>query len=372
MFHYTRRLIRIPVHAPSRSYEVLVERGLLRGAGRVLREIVPENSRVFVLTAPPIRKHYGNALRQTMRHSGYKFELIEMPDGERSKTLAQLEKAAGELVYRGADRSSVLLALGGGVVGDVGAFLASIFMRGIPVVQVPTTLLAQVDASIGGKTGVNLKVGKNLLGTFHQPLAVLMDPDVLATLPERQYRSGLFEAMKYGVIRNPAIFELMESNREALLKRDSELLEKLIAECVRVKAEVVSADERESGERRILNFGHTIGHALEAETGYRHFLHGEAVGWGMIAASFIGRAMKITDAATAERIVSLVLGYGHLPKIDVDSRRVMKRLAADKKTIGGVPHFVLSNAIGKVEVINNVPPATVLQALKEIKRLGKA
>ena len=183
-----------------------------------------------------------------------------------SKTLSQLEKLARELVSRGADRRSVILALGGGVVGDVGGFLASVFMRGIPVVQIPTTLVAQVDSAIGGKTGVNLKSGKNLLGTFHQPLAVLADPDVLATLPEREYRSGLFEAMKYGVIRNPAIFELMESNRDALLRRDGALLETLITECIRVKADVVSADERESGERRILNFGHTIGHALEAET----------------------------------------------------------------------------------------------------------
>ena len=205
-------------------------------------------------------------------------------------------------------------------MGDVAAFLASIFMRGIPVVQIPTTLLAQVDSSVGGKTGVNLKAGKNLLGTFHQPLAVLADPDVLKTLPEREYRSGLFEAMKYGVIRNPAIFELMETNCNALLRRDGALLETLITECIRVKAEVVSADERESGERRILNFGHTIGHALEAETNYRRLLHGEAVGWGMIAAALIGASMQITDPQTAQRIYELVFAYGPLPKLPVEGR----------------------------------------------------
>ena len=208
-----------------------------------------------------------------------------MPDGEAAKRLGTLEKLASAMVVAGADRHSVILALGGGVVGDVAGFLASIFMRGIPVVQIPTTLVAQVDSAIGGKTGVNLVSGKNLIGTFHQPLAVLADPDVLTTLPEREYRSGLLEAMKYGVIRNPAIFDLMESQREAILRRDVALLEQLIVECIKVKADVVSADEREGGERRILNFGHTIGHALESATKYRHFLHGEAVGWGMIAAA---------------------------------------------------------------------------------------
>jgi 3-dehydroquinate synthase len=361
-------LIRIPVKTPSRSYEVLVERGLLRSSAAVLRDVVPADAGIFALTAPPIRKHWGAALRKSFSQAGRKVDVIVMPDGERSKTLAQLEKLAAELVSLGADRRSVVLALGGGVVGDVGGLLASIFMRGIPVVQIPTTLLAQVDSAIGGKTGVNLKAGKNLLGTFHQPLAVLVDPDVLATLPEREYRSGLFEAMKYGVIRNPAIFELMESQREALLKRDGALLETLIAECIRVKADVVSADEREGGERRILNFGHTIGHALEAETNYKTLLHGEAVGWGMIAACMIGAEMQITDAAAAQRIIALVRAYGRLPKVIVDGKRLLKRLQSDKKTLGGVPHFVLAAAIGKVEVVNNVPEQCVTRAVKGIGR----
>lgn len=349
---------------------MLVERGLLRSSAAVLRDVIAPDARLFALTAPPIGKHWASTLRRSFSKAGRKIELVVMPDGERSKTLAELEKLAAKLVGLGADRGSVLLALGGGVVGDVGAFLASIFMRGIPVVQIPTTLLAQVDSAIGGKTGVNLKAGKNLLGTFHQPLAVLADPDVLATLPEREYRSGLFEAMKYGVIRNPAIFELMEANRDALLRRDGLLLEKLIAECLRVKAEVASADERESGERRILNFGHTIGHALEAESNYRRLLHGEAVGWGMIAASVIGKEMQVTDRATAERIIALVQAYGRLPKLSVDGRRIVKRLLSDKKTVGGVPHFVLATGIGEVTVVNNVPPQCVIQAVKEIQSLA--
>jgi 3-dehydroquinate synthase len=365
-------LTRIPVQTPSRSYDVLVERGLLRSSATALRELVPHDARVFVVTSPPIHKHWAKPLRKSFSKAKRDIEFLVLPDGERAKTLAQLEKLAEQMVRTGADRQSVLLALGGGVVGDVGAFLASLFMRGIPVVQIPTTLLAQVDSAIGGKTGVNLKAGKNLIGTFHQPLTVLVDPDVLATLPEREYRSGLFEAMKYGVIRNPAIFELMEEHREELLNREGDLLETLIAECIRVKADVVSADEREGGVRRILNFGHTVGHALEAETGYKRLLHGEAVGWGMIAACAIGEKMKLTDRATAQRIVDLVRAYGPLPKADVNAKKVFKRLLSDKKTVGGVPHFVLATAIGKVEVVNNVPPETVIEAVKALGRKAKA
>ena len=349
---------------------MLVERGLLRASAAALRDLVPAGARIFALTSQPIRRHWAGTLQKSLRKSGCKVEIIVMPDGERAKTLGELEKLASKLIALGADRRSVLLAFGGGVVGDVGGFLASVFMRGIPVVQIPTTLLAQVDSAIGGKTAVNLKAGKNLLGTFHQPLAVLVDPDVLSTLPEREYRSGLFEAMKYGVIRNPKIFDLMESKRDALLKRDGAVLETLIADCIRVKAEVVSRDEREGGERRILNFGHTIGHALEAETNYRRLLHGEAVGWGMIAASGIGKEMQITDAATAERIIALVRTYGQLPKVNVDGKRILKRLLSDKKTIGGVPHFVLPTAIGNVEVVNNVPPRLVVEAVKKIRALS--
>jgi 3-dehydroquinate synthase len=349
---------------------VLVERGLLGSAAKALRALLPQNARVFVLTSAPIAKHWAKPLRKSFNKPGRELELLTMPDGERNKRLAQLEKLADQMVRAGADRQSALLALGGGVVGDVGAFLASIFLRGIPVVQIPTTLLAQVDSAIGGKTGVNLKAGKNLLGTFHQPLAVLVDPDVLTTLPEREYRSGLFEAMKYGVIHDRAVFELMEQHRDALLKRDGDLLEQLIVECIRIKAEVVSGDEREGGERRILNFGHTVGHALEAETRYKQLLHGEAVGWGMIAAAGIGERMKLTDSETARRIVDLVHAYGPLPKVDVNARRVFKRLLSDKKTVAGVPHFILATAIGKVEVVNTVVRADVIDAVKGLRRQG--
>jgi 3-dehydroquinate synthase len=348
---------------------VLVERGLLDCAAKELRGLLPVHARLFVLTQPPVRKHWLGRLKSFAKT---RLEVLEMPDGERNKTLARMEKLAEEMVRRGADRHSVLLALGGGVVGDVGGFLASVFMRGIPVVQIPTTLLAQVDSAIGGKTGVNLRSGKNLLGTFHQPAVVLADPQMLTTLPDREYRSGLYEAMKYGVIRDPAIFELMEKRGDALLRRDEPLLEKLIAACVQVKADVVRADERESGERRILNFGHTIGHALEAETGYKHFFHGEAVAWGMIAATRLAESMGMLDSSNAARIIAMVQSYGRLPIVDVGGKKILRRLLTDKKTIAGVPHFVLPSAIGKVEIVNTVTERDVLRVLKELKQLSKA
>ncbi len=222
---------------------------------------------------------------------------------------------SSHLVKLKADRNTVLIALGGGVVGDVTGFLASIYMRGIRFVQIPTTFLSQVDSSVGGKTGVNLTVGKNLVGVFKQPELVLVDPQVLSTLPDREFRSGLYESLKAGVIRNPRIFEFMEQNREQVLAKDPGSLEWLIAESVRVKADVVGQDEEEHGLRKILNFGHTIGHALEAETSYKVFLHGEAVAWGMVAAASIAVEMQQgSRRPTAQRIISLMLAYAPLPQ----------------------------------------------------------
>jgi len=342
----------------------------VRKAAQALENIAPKCTAVCVVTSKPIRKPWAKPLEKGLRGTSGKVHFFEMPDGERAKRLSTLEKLSEQLVEHGADRQSLIVALGGGVVGDVGGFLASVFMRGIPVVQVPTTLVAQVDSAIGGKTGVNLANGKNLLGTFHQPACVLVDPDVLSTLPEREYRSGLFEAMKYGVIRNPRIFEMMENHRDALLARDGDLLEELITECIRVKAEIVSADERESGERRILNFGHTIGHALEAETGYKSLLHGEAVGWGMIAAADIGREAGVSDKQIARQIREMVTAYAPLPKFKVKPRRILKRLMSDKKTIAGTPHFVLARRIGEVEIVNDVPNSVIIRAVEKLNELA--
>ncbi len=354
------------------AYEARIENGLVCQTGAQLAELYVGGSlSVFVITNAAVRKHWGGALTDSLTQAKLRFQILEMGDGERYKTLATIEELATRLVERGADRRSLVVAFGGGVVGDMTGFLASIYMRGLDFVQVPTTFLAQVDAAIGGKTGVDLRAGKNLLGSFHQPRLVLIDPSVLGTLPEREYRAGVYEALKCGVIRNPQIFDFMEKEREAILRRDAAALEWLIAECVAVKAAVVGADERESGLRRILNFGHTIGHALEAETSYKQYLHGEAVAWGMVAASMIAAGLGKTDAETARRIISAVLAYAPLPRVTARSRNVARRLRADKKTVAGAVHFVLPVEIGRVEIVSDVPERAVLHAIDELRTLSQ-
>jgi 3-dehydroquinate synthase len=362
-------MIRIPVSTPSRSYQVLLGSGLLARAGEHLGKLV-ERRRAFVITVPPVRRRWGKVLLQSLAEAGVQAVALEMADGERFKRLATLEKLAESLVKLGADRSATLIALGGGVVCDVTGFLASVYMRGVEVIQIPTTVLAQVDAAIGGKTGVNLQSGKNLLGTFHQPRVVLIDPNVLTTLPSREYRAGLYEALKCGIIGNAGLFRLFEDRRREILDRDPGVIEKVIAESVRLKARVVSADEREGGLRQVLNLGHTIGHALEAETRYTQLLHGEAVAWGMIAATQIALSTGKLDGVTAERIRTVILGFGTLPRMKFQTTGVLKRLHSDKKTRQGVVHFVLPSQIGKVEIVSDVPAAAVRSAVEEIRKLS--
>ena len=363
-------MIRIPVSTPSRSYEVLIGSGLLADAGECLGEIVG-NRRVFVVTAPSIRQRWSKPLLQSLVKAGIHAQLLEMQDGEPSKRLATLEKLAEKLVKAGADRGILLIALGGGVVGDVTGFLASIYMRGVDVIQAPTTVLAQVDAAIGGKTGVNLQSGKNLLGTFHQPRAVLIDPAVLATLPAREYRAGLYESLKCGIIGDPGLFRMFEDRRRELLDRDTAVVEKVIADSVRLKASVVSADEREGGLRQVLNLGHTIGHAIEAETRYVQLLHGEAVAWGMIAATHIALSTGKLDSVTAGRITSTILSLGRLPRMKIQTASIVKRLYSDKKTRQGVVHFILPRDIGKVEIVSDVPEPAIKLAVEEIRKLAR-
>ncbi len=361
---------RVTVHTSSRTYDVLIGSEILRDAGTHVRAVLPDAQRCFVVTTPPIRKLWAGVVTEALASAGFEVFFLEMEDGERAKTIASVEELASKMMAKQADRRSVICALGGGVVGDVAGFLASVFMRGVPVVQMPTTFLAQVDSSVGGKTGVNLKAGKNLVGTFYQPWLVLADPGVFSTLPEREFRSGLYESLKCGIIRRADVFDRMDRERQSIVQREPELLEWLITESVRVKADVVSADEKESGERRILNFGHTVGHALEAETGYKYFLHGEAVAWGMIAATMIAAGLQMTDSATAQRIISSVLAFAPLPKVEVNSRRTANRIKGDKKTVHGVTHFILPREIGKVEVVTNVPDRAVLHAIEELKYLS--
>src|SRR6202000_77932 len=244
--------------------------------------------------------------------------------------LAQVERLAVELAAAGADRSSLLIAFGGGIVGDLGGFLAAIYMRGIDYIQMPSTLLAQVDSSVGGKTGTNLASGKNLIGSFHHPRAVFADIDLLRTLPDRELRAGLFESIKAGVIRDARLFRFMEHNSAAILKRDSKALEYVISASIKMKANVVGIDERESGLRMILNFGHTVVHAIEAATRYRKLLHGEAIAWGMLAALYLGRLRGTISSAQADRVEHTILAYGPLPPFKAKTEMLLEDTARDK------------------------------------------
>ncbi len=364
-------MITIPVDVKPRPYAALIENGLLARAGTLLRELLPAGSRVFVVTVAQVRRKWGKKLMASLTGGGFDAKMLDMPEGEPHKRLVTVEALAEKLSSFGADRNSVVIAFGGGVAGDVAGFLASMYMRGVEFVQIPTTVLAQVDASVGGKTGVNLKAGKNLIGAFHQPRVVLIDPEVLSSLPDREYRAGLYEALKCGVIGNAELFCEFEQNRGAIAKRDPATVERLIAGSVRLKAHVVSVDEKENSLRRVLNFGHTIGHALEAETGYRALLHGEAVAWGMVAAAHIANNVGKLDGKDAERISVATRKVGRLPKLDVRARNIARRLHSDKKTRNGKVHFILPTEIGKVEIVSDVPEKAVLAAVEEIRELSQ-
>jgi 3-dehydroquinate synthase len=347
------------VRTAAREYTCVVERGALRS---LAAQLPPKTGKLFVVTTPDVWRLFSDRFGEAL--SSRPFEVLLFPGGEERKRLAEVEALAEQMVARGADRSSLVVAFGGGIVGDLGGFLAAIFMRGIPVVQVPTTLLAQVDAAIGGKTGANLVSGKNLIGAFHQPLAVLIDPDLLQTLPPREYRAGLYEVIKYGIIASPSLFERMASEVHRVLAVEPDVVEAMIAESVRIKAEVVSADERESNLRRILNFGHTIGHALEAETSYCQLLHGEAVAFGMRAVSHLGRFLNITSEEAHRRIIQCLDAYGALPSLaGIDSSRLVARLESDKKTVQGKVHFVFATSIGQTVIRAGVDPVLVRQAI---------
>jgi len=264
----------------------------------------------------------------------------------------------------GADRSSLLIAFGGGIVGDAGGFLAAIYMRGIPYVQVPTTLLAQVDSSVGGKTGVNLTSGKNLIGSFHQPLAVFADVHVLKTLPPRELRAGLFESVKAGIIRDPSLFRFLETNCDRILDGDPAALQRVVTSSVAMKAEVVSIDERESGLRMILNFGHTLGHAIEAVTGYKKLLHGEAIAWGMLAALHLSLTRGRITRQHFDRMSACILRYGPIPPFKADPAKLVALTYGDKKKRSGRRAFVLATGIGTTEIAYDVTDEELLTATR--------
>ena len=350
----------IRVRIPGGSYPVLVEAGILRRAGQALKKL--GDRRICVITNDPVWSYWGGALETGL--AGLHATVIRVPEGEQNKTLATVEAITEDLVRARADRTALLLSLGGGVIGDIAGFVAAIYLRGVDYVHIPTTLLAQVDSSVGGKTGVNLRSGKNLVGSFHHPKMVLVDPKVLGTLPERELRAGLFEAIKCGVIRDKPLFDFLEKKAGDVLSGKLPALTRVIHDCLALKARVVSADEKEHGVRRILNFGHTVGHALEAETSYRYFLHGEAVAWGMRAATRIAEERGMIRGADAARIHALILRYGPVPPmVQLRPEDLATRLLADKKTRHGVVHFVLPQRIGTVKVVPDVPTEAVERAI---------
>ena len=351
----------IRVETPSAKYDVVAGSGLLQKlAPRIERVVGRLPRRVFVLTSPEIWALWGNAFLTSFHDAPL---TLFLPPGEKYKTLSSVEKLSREMAKAGADRGSLLIAFGGGIVGDVGGFLASMYMRGISCIQIPTTFLSQVDSSVGGKTGVNLPEGKNLVGAFHHPRAVFADIGVLGTLSDRELRAGLMESVKAGIIRDRTLVRFMEQHVGDVLSGDPKALEKVIAASIRMKAAVVNEDERENGLRMILNFGHTIGHSLEQTTGYKSLLHGETVGWGMVAALFLARERGTISSHQFDRLESLVHLYGPLPPLKLRTAKVVAATGGDKKNVGGVKRFVLPVGIGDAGVVEDVSEAELVAAV---------
>ena len=353
-------MARYTVTTPERQYDAIIERGVLN---RIQDWIPRKSGKVFIVTTRDVWDLHGARLGNLAAMP------LFFPGGESRKRLAEVESLADQMAEAGADRSSLVIGFGGGIVTDIAGFLAASFMRGLPVIQAPTTVLAQVDAAVGGKTGVNLVSGKNLFGAFHQPLAVLIDPVVVGTLPAREYQAGLYEIIKCGVIRDEALFDLLEARVADVLKQDEAVLDSIIAGAVRIKCEVVTADEREGDLRRILNFGHTIGHALESETGYSVFLHGEAVAFGMHAATELAVRVGLLGRSCGDRIRRVVSEYGEIPSTaGIAAENLVSRTRGDKKTVQGKVHFVLPVGIGEVKVVSGVPDDVVLDAVRAVLR----
>ena len=356
----------ISVALQKRSYPIWIENGLLPKLPELLKPM-NRGQKWVVFSQNEIISLYGNTLCEGLKSAGFQVEMVVLPDGEKAKSLSALEGIFPQLMEIGCDRSSTFLALGGGVVGDAAGFIAATFMRGVDYIQIPTTLLAMVDSSIGGKTGVNLPAGKNLVGVIWQPKAVVIDPKLLESLPEREISSAMGEVIKYGAILDRDIFDLISSNLEDLLNlANHELLTEVIGRCAKLKADVVAEDEREGGKRRILNFGHTIGHALETNFGFDTLRHGEAIAYGMLAAGKLsiedGR-MKNEDFELLEEIIGK-LPLPVLPKFDPnDILQIMQR---DKKVRDRKIHFVLLEELGKAVIVDDVAKRSIINAMERL------
>ena len=344
----------VHVKLGARSYDILIASGLLKSVPGCF-ESYNIRRRLFLVANPKVFKLYGEDLTANLAAAGFQVTQILIPDGEKYKSLQTLENIYTYLIAQGADRQSAIVALGGGVTGDLAGFAAATFHRGIPYVQIPTTLLAQVDSSVGGKTGVNHSLGKNLIGAFYQPNLVCIDVQTLNSLPERELQSGLYEALKYGLIYDSAFYEYFESHMDEIRGRIPEAIEAVISRCCEIKAEITSIDESEADLRRILNFGHTYAHAIEAAAGYAGITHGEAVAYGMIAAVRVSREKGYLDDSTAERLARCISSVGPLPPIDsLSADDVFEAMARDKKRQHDQIHFVLLKKIGQTTVESNI------------------
>jgi 3-dehydroquinate synthase len=353
---------RIEVAAGAGAYPVVIGSGTLASLPRLLDQSGLGPRRIIV-SSPVVWNLHSDAIQRASTEP----QPILVPDGERFKNSVTVGRVYEALISLGADRSAVIVAVGGGVIGDLVGFAAATYLRGVRLVQVPTTVMAQVDSAIGGKVGINHPLGKNLIGAFHAPRLVVADPSVLATLPRREFRAGLYEVVKYGVIASPALFDQVARTLPALFARDEIAVASIVAESCRIKADIVSADERESGLRRVLNFGHTIGHALEAATKYRRFRHGEAVAYGMLAAVHLGVARGVTPAGARDRLSEMIATLGPLPPVaDLSCKEIVAAIAHDKKIVAGTLHFVAATDIGRTTTIKDVTEKELKAAVKAI------
>ena len=352
----------LTVALAERSYPIHIGAGLLARAGELLAS--PRPARAIIVTNPVVAAHHLAPLQAALSRSGVRCEPVLVPDGEAHKDWATLYDVHTRLLELGAERSTLLVALGGGVIGDLAGFAAATYQRGMPLVQVPTTLLAQVDSSVGGKTAVNHPLGKNMIGAFHQPSAVIIDTTTLSTLPEREYIAGIAEVIKYGAACDSTFFDWLETHIDRLLARDPDAIAHAVLESCRIKADVVARDEREAGERAVLNFGHTFGHAIEAATGYGTWLHGEAIAAGMVLATSLSQRASGLDADDANRLKRLIDRAG-LPVVPpaLGFDRWIELMSRDKKAESGAMRFVLLNALGTASVRSGVGEADLRAVL---------
>ncbi len=357
----------IAVRTSQKSYQIIIGKEIISSIGNKLKQIYKGNKpRILIVANPYTKAMFANSLINSLNENGFTASLYLLPEGEENKSLLQAEKAYKFMVNKGFDRGDLIVGLGGGVIGDFAGFIAATYMRGLAVFQIPTTLLAQVDASIGGKTAVNLSEGKNLVGVFHQPEEVLIDINVLRHLSNYQYRQGIAECIKYGILGDKELFVFFEENIRSILDRDVRKLQYIIAKCCKIKADIVSEDEKEKGLRAVLNLGHTIGHALEASVGYGNLGHGDAVALGMRAEAYIGTQLGITDPNLLESLNRLLDCFNFPSDLDFSLDKVMALIKSDKKRVRGKARFVIPTYLGSVKIIDNVNDDLVIKAFQYI------